>query len=100
MVNCWAQEYAARPSAQDIVSLLQSPDCLKLSNVYNTELPYSTVSAALVVTIDNDEQLLWLAHGYKIDVYKFFNTNNPVDFLKVTLSSLIIINDFSIIIVK
>ena len=75
MVNCWAQEYTARPSAKEIVSILQSPDCLKLSNAYNTELPYSAVSAALVVTVD-DQQSLWLAHSingqHKVTVYGFY----------------------------
>ena len=82
MFNCWAQEYAARPSAQEIVSILQSPDCLKLSNAYNTELPYSAVSAALVVTVD-DQQSLWLAHKNIIDVYKFTGPDNSVGFFKV-----------------
>ena len=82
MVNCWAQEYAARPSAREIVSILQSPDCLKLTNAYNTELPYSAVSAAVVVTVD-DQQSLWLAHKNKIDVYKFTGPNSSVDFVKV-----------------
>ena len=84
MVNCWAQEYAARPSAREIVSILQSPDCLKLSNVHNTELPYTAVSAAVVVTID-DQELLWLAHKNKIDVYKFTGPDKPVDFFKVNV---------------
>ena len=74
VVNCWDQECTARPSAQEIVSILQSPDCLKLSNTYNTELPYSAVSAALVVTVD-DQQSLWLAHSidgqHKVTVYEF-----------------------------
>ena len=74
--SCWAQEYTARPSAQEIVSILQSPDCLKLSNAYNTELPYSAVSAALVVTV-NDQQSLWLAHSidgqHKVTVYEFID---------------------------
>ena len=75
MVNCWAQEYAARPTAQEIVSILQSPDCLKLTNTYNTELPYSVVSAALVVTVE-DQQSLWLAHttndgDCEVSVYEF-----------------------------
>ena len=74
MFKCWAQEYAARPSAQEIVSILQSPDCLKLSNAYNTELPYNAVSAALVVTVD-DQQSLWLAHSiddqHTVTVYEF-----------------------------
>ena len=55
--------------------MLQSADCLKLSNAYNTELPYSAVSAALVVTID-DQQSLWLAHNmngqYTVTVYEFY----------------------------
>lgn len=84
MVHCWAQEYAARPSAREIDSILQFPDCLKLSNVYNTELPYSTVSAAVIVTVDH-QQLLWLAHENKIDVYKFTGPVNPVDFIKVKI---------------
>ena len=74
MVNCWAQDYTARPSAQEIVSILQSPDCLKLSNAYNTELPYTAVSTALVVG-SNDQQSLWLAHTtgdrYTVTVYEF-----------------------------
>ncbi|XP_065916792.1 leucine-rich repeat serine/threonine-protein kinase 1-like isoform X1 [Dysidea avara] len=75
VVNCWAQEYAARPTAQEIVSILQSPDCLKLTNTYNTELPYSVVSAALVVTVE-DQQSLWLAHttndgDCEVSVYEF-----------------------------
>ena len=79
VVNCWAQEYAARPSAGEIVSILKSPDCLKLSNVYNTELPYSAVSAALVVTVD-DQQSLWLAHSvndqHTVAVYEFYGQND------------------------
>ena len=83
MFNCWAQEYAARPSAGEIVSILESPaDCLKLSNAYNTELPYSAVSAALVVTVDN-QQSLWLAHKNKIEVYKFSDPDNSIGFFKV-----------------
>ena len=74
VVNCWAQEYTARPTAQEIVSILQSPDCLKLTNTYNTELPYSVVSAALVVTVE-DQQSLWLAYisdgECKVTVYRF-----------------------------
>ena len=75
MVNCWAQEYVARPTAHEIVSVLQSPDCLKLTNTYNTELPYSAVSAALVVTVE-DQQSLWLAHttndgDCEVSVYEF-----------------------------
>ena len=74
VVNCWAQEYASRPTAQEIVSILQSPDCLKLTNTYNTELSYSVVSATLVVTVD-DQQLLWVAHTtdnkYKVTMYGF-----------------------------
>ena len=81
MVNCWAQEYAARPSAGEIVSILESPaDCLKLSNAYNTELPYSAVSAALVVTVD-DQQSLWLALSMdsqpKLTIYKFYELPGP-----------------------
>ena len=79
MVNCWAQDYAARPSAQEIVSILQSPDCLKLSNAYNTELPYSAVSAAVVVIVD-DQQSLWLAHSiddqHTVTVYEFAENTN------------------------
>ena len=86
MVNCWAQEYAARPSAQEIVSILQSPDCLKLTKVHNTELPYSAVSAAVVVSSD-EQQSLWLAHKNRIDVYKFTGPNNSVDFIKVVIYS-------------
>ena len=74
MVKCWAQEYAARPTARDIISILQSPDCLKLLNAYNSELHSNTVSAALVVTVD-DQQALWLAHNnddqYEVAVYNF-----------------------------
>ena len=84
MFNCWAQEYADRPSAGEIVSMLQSPDCLKLSNVYNTELPYSAVSAALVVTVD-DQQSLWLAHKNKIEVYKFAAPDSSIGFFKVNI---------------
>ena len=90
MVNCWAQEYAARPSAREVVSILQSPDCLKLSNAYNTELPYSAVSAAVVVTVD-DQQSLWLAHSiddqYKVTVYELYGLNSPslTDFYKVAI---------------
>ena len=88
MVNCWAQEYAARPSAGEIVSILESPaDCLKLSNAYNTELPYSAVSAALVVTAD-DQQSLWLAHSindqHKTTVYEFSEALSSTMFYKVT----------------
>ena len=79
VINCWAQEYAARPSAREIVSILESPNCLKLSNVLRTELPYSAVSAAVVVTID-DQQSLWLAHSiedqHKVSVYEFNGLNN------------------------
>ena len=79
VVNCWAQEYAARPSAKEIVSILKSPNCLKLSNVLKTELPYSAVSAAVVVTID-ERQSLWLAHSiddqHKVSVYEFNGLNN------------------------
>ena len=88
VVNCWAQEYAARPSAGEIVSILQSPDCLKLSNAYNTtNLPYSTVSAALVVTVD-DQQSLWLAHSVNnqhiVTVYGFSEELSSNMFNKVT----------------
>ena len=80
MVNCWAQEYAARPSAQEIVSMLQSPDCLKLSSVCKTKLNYNTVSAALVVTVD-DQQSLWLSHSiddhYEVTVYEFCGIGDP-----------------------
>ena len=88
MVNCWAQEYASRPTAQEIVSILQSPDCLKLTNTYNTELPYSVASAALVVSVE-DQQSLWVAHtnynGYSVTVYKFaekisFMVSSDMDF--------------------
>ena len=79
VINCWAQEYAARPSAREIFSILQSPNCLKLSNVLKTELPYSAVSAAVVVTVD-DQQSLWLAHSiddqHKVSVYEFNGLNN------------------------
>ena len=89
MVNCWAQEYAARPSAGEIVSILESPaDCLKLSNAYNTELPYSAVSAALVVTVD-DQQSLWLAHSingqHKVTVYEFSEALSSTMFYKVMM---------------
>jgi len=90
VVNCWAQEYGARPSAKKIVSILQSPDCLKLSNVHNTEIPYSTVSTALVIT-DDDQQSLWLAHcvnsQYKVTVYEFAKLDGPsfTDLFKVTI---------------
>ena len=88
VVNCWAQEYATRPSAGDILSILQSPaDCLKLSNAYNTELPYSAVSAALVVTVD-DQQSLWLAHSmdgqHKVTVYEFSEALSSNTLYKVT----------------
>ena len=86
MFNCWAQEYTARPSAQEIASILQSPDCLKLSNAYNTELSYSTISAALVVTV-NKQQSLWLAHSiddqHKVMVYEFSETLSATTFQKV-----------------
>ena len=59
VVNCWAQDYASRPTAQEIISILQSPDCLKLTNTCNTELPYSVVSAALVVTVEDQQSLWW-----------------------------------------
>ena len=78
-MNCWAQEYAARPTAQEIVSILQSPDCLKLTNTYNTGLPYSVVSAALVVTVEG-QQSLWLAHTttdrHSVTVCKFAKNIN------------------------
>ena len=87
-MKCWAQEYAARPTAQEIVSILQSPDCLKLTNTYNTKLPYSAVSAALVVTVE-DQQSLWLAHTttdnkYKVAKYKFTITEYSTDLCKVS----------------
>ena len=79
MVNCWAQDYTARPSAQEIVSVLESPDCLKLSNAYNTELPYTVVSAALLVTVDG-QQSLWLGYSdedeYTVTVYEFAENIN------------------------
>ena len=89
MVNCWAQEYAARPSAGEIVSMLESPaDCLKLSNAYNTELPYSAASAALVVTVD-DQQSLWLAHSineeHKVTMYRFSEPPSSTMFYKVMM---------------
>jgi len=87
VVNCWAQEYADRPTAQEIVFILQSPDCLKLTNTYNTELPYSVVSTALVVTVE-DRQSLWLAHisdnKYKVTKYEFTNTEYSIDLCKVS----------------
>ena len=87
MFKCWAQDYAARPSAREIVSTLESPDCLKLSNTLNTELPYSSVSAALVVTV-NDQQSLWLAHSvnnqYKVTVYQLSEGLSSTSFNKVT----------------
>lgn len=87
MFKCWAQDYAARPSAEEIVSLLQSPDCLKLSNVLRTELPYSAVSAAVVVTVD-DQQSLWLAHSiddqHKVTVYELSEGLSSTSFNKVT----------------
>ena len=80
MVNCWAQEYAARPSAREIVSILHSRDCLKLSNVLKPELPYSAVSAAMVVTVD-DQQSLWLAYStddqHTVTVYEFNGLSGP-----------------------
>ena len=88
MVNCWAQEYAARPTAQDIISILQSPDCLKMLNAYNSELPSNTVSAALMVTI-NDQQSLWLAHNNgdqcKVTVHNFVEatSHSTVQMIKV-----------------
>ena len=88
MFKCWAQDYAARPSAQEIISILQSPDCLKLSNALKTELPYSTVSAAVVVTVD-DQQSLWLAHSvddqYKVTVYELSEGLSSTSFNKVTM---------------
>ena len=68
--------------------MLQSQaDCLKLSNAYNTELPYNAVSAALVVTVD-DQQSLWLAHNmdgqYTVTVYEFYGVNRQ-DLFKVCL---------------
>ena len=86
-MNCWAQEYADRPTAQEIVSILQSPDCLKLTNTYNTELPYNVVSTALVVTVKG-QQSLWLAHisdnKYKVTKYGFINTEYSTDLCKVS----------------
>ena len=86
-MNCWAQEYAARPTAQEIVSILQSPDCLKLTNTYNTQLRNSVVSTALVVTVE-DQQSLWLAcisdNKYKVTKYEFTNTEYSVDLCKVS----------------
>ena len=88
MVNCWAQDYTVRPSAQEIVSILQSPDCLKLSNAYNTELPYSAVSAAVVVTVD-DQQSLWLAHSiddqYKVTVYEFAESTKFIVCIRISI---------------
>ena len=99
MVNCWAQEYAARPSAGEIVSILESPaDCLKLSNAYNTELPYSTVSAALVVTVDN-QQSLWLAHSindqHTVTVFEFYGQDDFsfTDIFKVATVVSILVHD-------
>ena len=92
MINCWAQEYAARPTAQDIISILQSPDCLKMFNAYNSELPSNTVSAALVVTVD-DHQSLWLAHSnddqHKVAVYNFVEatSSSTVQMIKVNRST-------------
>ena len=87
MFKCWAQDYAARPSAREIVSMLQSCDCLKLSNVLKTELPYSTVSAAVVVTVD-DQQSLWLAHStddkHTVTVYELSDRLSSTSFNKVT----------------
>ena len=80
VVSCWAQDYASRPSAREILSVLQSCDSLKLSSVLKTELPYSTVSAALVVTADK-AQSLWLAHTindqYNVTVYEFYGLDGP-----------------------
>ena len=64
------------------MSILQSPNCLKLTKAHNTELPYSTVCCAVVVTVD-DQQSLWLAYKSRIDVYKFIGPNSTVDFIKV-----------------
>jgi len=89
VVNCWAQEYADRPSAQEIVSMLQSPDCLNLTNTYNTELPCSAVSAVLVVTAD-DLQSFWVAHTtdnkYKVTIYEFIDPEFSIDLCKVCIS--------------
>ena len=89
MVNCWAQEYAARPTAKEIVSLLQSPDCLKLTNTYNTSLRNNVVSTALVVTVE-DQQSLWLAHTtdnkYKVAKYGFTNGEYSANLCKVESS--------------
>ena len=81
-MNCWAQEYADRPTAREIFSMLQSPDCLKLTNTYNTGLSYSVV-AALVVTTEN-QQSLWLAHSttdlkYKVTIYEFTDPEESTD---------------------
>ena len=67
--------------------MLQSPDCLKLSNAYDTELPYNTVSAALVVTVD-DQRSLWLAqhtnYQHTVTVYEFNEVLSSIRFYKVT----------------
>ena len=80
MVRCWAQEYASRPSAREIISILQSCDSLKLSSVLKTKLPYSAVSAALVVTVDKIKSL-WLAHScndqHNVAVYEFYGLDGP-----------------------
>ena len=96
MVNCWVQEYASRPTAQEIVSILQSPDCLKLTNTYNTELPYSVVSAALVVTVE-DQQSLWVAHTtddgeHKVTVYKFAELGSSVHMTVVCSETMCVIS--------
>ena len=86
VLKCWAQDIAVRPSAQEIVSALQSPDCLKLLNAHDTQIPYSAVSAALVVTL-SDRHLLWLAHSidnqYKMTVYELSETLSSTTFSKV-----------------
>jgi len=84
--KCWAQDYAARPSAEEIVSMLKSANCLKLSNVLDTEIPFSAVSAALVVSVD-DKQSLWLAHSidnqHKVTVYGLSEDLSSTSFSKV-----------------
>ena len=101
VVNCWAQEYAARPSAQEITSILQSPDCLQLLNAYNSELLSNTVSVALVVTVD-DHQSVWLAHSsedqYKVTVYEFVEatTDSSVQMVKVNIQIYLYILDMAL----
>ena len=86
MFKCWAQDYAARPSAEEIVSMLKSADCLKLSNILDTEIPFSAVSTALVVSVDN-KQSLWLAHSidnqHKVTVYELSEDLSSTSFSKV-----------------